>query len=349
MAIFLLNFVSIPIYNGIIKNKKLLVWLLTLQMFLILAFRAETLGVDVDNYSLYYHYYKGYSFKEIISAFKVIGNSDIGWGLESGYVLLNWGLANIGFSFHSFLVIQSAICMLSIGIFIYRYSKNPALSFAMFVGLQGFSYMFGILRQSLALAVLLFAIPALKDRKFFKYLFIIIIAGLFHSTAYLALPLYFVTNFRVKKMHCAGVVFISFIIILTTPFFTNIFSNIMVALDKNYAIQSFEWNNMYLMMLVFALFFALFNYLVDGDDVYVCGFLYGILVQSIAFYVPTFSRVAIGVFLVFLYIAYPNCIEKIKNTREKNVLKALSFLVLLVFYIYCLQSDVNVPYISVFN
>ena len=58
MAIYLLNFISIPIYDLLIKNKKKLVLIVSLQLFLILALRADTLGVDLDNYKQFYEFYK---------------------------------------------------------------------------------------------------------------------------------------------------------------------------------------------------------------------------------------------------------------------------------------------------
>ena len=41
MAIYLLNFISIPIYDLLIKNKKRLVFIIALQMFLMLSLRSS--------------------------------------------------------------------------------------------------------------------------------------------------------------------------------------------------------------------------------------------------------------------------------------------------------------------
>ena len=49
-------------------------------------------------------------------------------------------------------------------------------------------------RQSLAVAIIFFGFPYLRDRKFFKYLITILIATAFHSTAIIMLPVYFLLS-----------------------------------------------------------------------------------------------------------------------------------------------------------
>ena len=164
MAIFLLNYISIPIYDLLIKKKRAVLLLVTLQMFLILALRADTLGVDLVDYKIFYEHYQTMTFGEIIRGFRPIGGSAHVYGVDSGYVLFNWIIGKLGFSFHSFLVIYAGLVLSSVALFIDRYCEDVGVALATFVSIGGFVSLFGILRQSLALAI--FLQHKLRPRKF---------------------------------------------------------------------------------------------------------------------------------------------------------------------------------------
>ena len=68
MLIYLLLAAMMPIWGMLWpRNKKIVIFMCCTTMFLFLALRAETLGVDLDNYSAGYNYIRGLNFSEIIS------------------------------------------------------------------------------------------------------------------------------------------------------------------------------------------------------------------------------------------------------------------------------------------
>ena len=347
MAIYLLNFISIPIYDLLIKNKKKLVFLVATQIFLILALRADTLGVDLDNYKQFYEFYQTLSFGEIIRGFRPIGGSAHAFGVESGYVLLNWIIGRMGFSFHSFLVIYAAIVVTSISVFIYRYCDNVALGFATFISLGAFLSLFGILRQSLALAVFLFAIPALEKRRFWRYLILVVIAGLFHQSLFLAIALYFIAKLKASKT--LYIIFIGASVALTviTPLLYNkLIFPILVKLDRYYYINDFEWNNMFAVMILLALVFMFFFKNKERvDNSIQCGFLLALPLQALAFYIPVFSRLATAVFFNFACILLPNMLSGIPGRNQKIQAYTVIYLGLFAFYAYTMIGSVLVPYV----
>ena len=90
MFIYLFNFLSIPFYDLMIKDKKKIIWLVCVQMFLILALRADTLGPDMRAYSTFYNTWSGYSLGEMIGATRFLSNHEVVYGRESGFVWLCW-------------------------------------------------------------------------------------------------------------------------------------------------------------------------------------------------------------------------------------------------------------------
>lgn len=347
MAIYLLNFISIPIYDLLIKNKKRLVFIIALQMFLILSLRADTLGVDLDNYKQFYEFYQTLSFGEIMRGFRLIGGSTHDLGVESGYVLLNWVVGRLGFSFHSFLVFYAAIVVGSVSLFIYRYCENAALGFATFISLGAFVSFFGILRQSLALAIFLLAIPALERRKPIRFFLIVIIAGLFHQSLFIAAVLYFVVKLKANK--ALYVIFIGASLALTviTPvLYNNVVFPIIVRLGRYYYLNDFEWNNMFAVMMVLAVFFMFFFKNREREDNSMqCGFLMSLPLQALAFYLPIFSRLSGAVFFNFVCVLLPNTLSRIENRNQRFQANTVAYIGLLAFYLYTMIDSVLVPYV----
>ena len=347
MAIYLLNFISIPIYDLLIKNKKRLVFIIALQMFLILSLRADTLGVDLENYKQFYEFYQTLSFGEIMRGFRLIGGSTHDLGVESGYVLLNWVVGRLGFSFHSFLVFYAAIVVGSVSLFIYRYCENAALGFATFISLGAFVSFFGILRQSLALAIFLLAIPALERRKPIRFFLIVIIAGLFHQSLFIAAVLYFVVKLKANKALYVIFVVASLALTVITPvLYNNVVFPIIVKLGRYYYLNDFEWNNMFAVMMVLAVFFMFFFKNREREDNSMqCGFLMSLPLQALAFYLPIFSRLSGAVFFNFVCVLLPNTLSRIENRNQRFQANTVAYIGLLAFYLYTMIDSVLVPYV----
>jgi hypothetical protein len=353
MAVYLLNFLSIPIYDLIIKKrKKLLLFIIALQTFLILALRSETLGVDLaDSYKIFYEHYRTMPLKDIILGFRPLGVSAHDYGVESGYVLLNYIIGKLGFSFHSFLVIYAAIVVIGVSVFISRYCEDVALGFATFIAIGGFVSSFGILRQSLGLVILLFALPSLVHRKFWKYCLFVFLAGLFHSALLIAIALYFLTMLKANRALYIAMIGGSVALVFLTPLVYNaVIFPILAKMNKYYYLGAFEWNNMFAVMLLFAILIMIF-YKLDrsgkkGDTAMQCGFLFALPLQALSFYIPVFSRLAGAVFIHFLCALIPATVASFETRSQKFQARTIAYTGLLLFYLYVLLTDdYIVPYV----
>ena len=153
------------------------------QMFLLSCFRSQ-IGFD------YFMYSKGFLLMDM-EGFSSLSYLD--W--EVGFVVFT---KVIGLFTNNILVyhgIISALCLFAWAYFIFRYSKNVWLSIILFQNLYFFYLNMNFLRQALAISISLFAWPFLKERKFWKFLAIVIAASLFHTTALILIPLYFLVRF----------------------------------------------------------------------------------------------------------------------------------------------------------
>ena len=353
MAIYLLNFISIPIYDILFKNKKrTIIFFVSLQMFLILALRNEMLGVDLNSYKEFFEYYKTMPLWDIIKGFRPIGGSAHEYGVESGYVLFNWIIGKLGFDFHGFLVIYAALVILSVAVFMNRYCEDVAIGYAAFISVGGFVSLFGILRQSLALAVLLCAIPALVNRKFWKFAILVFVAGLFHQSILIAILIYPLSKIKANKIFYILMLAISMVLVVFTPLLYNrIIFPLLVRLGRYYYIGDFAWNNMFAFMILLAvLVMIFFKRRYDSDNAMQCGYIMTLPIQALAFYLPVFSRLAGSVFMNFLCILIPGTISSFNTKAQRIQAKTIAFCVLAAFYVYTLLTNYDiVPYVSMWG
>src|SRR5699024_9737271 len=158
-----------------------------LLLFFVFAFRDDFM-VDYNNYVEIF---------DTINLFGFIDSFTSGINIEFGYILLN---RIIGI-FTSNPVYLFAVTTLIILYGFYhqfnRYSVNIWLSVLMFATAGSYYASFNITRQILAVAIVFIGSKYLYERKFFKYMIFIFLAFLFHKSALIMLPFYFILNFRI--------------------------------------------------------------------------------------------------------------------------------------------------------
>lgn len=113
---------------------------------------------------------------------------------EPGYNLINWVIANLGGDFHYFLLIVGAFINFSVLRFIYKYSDSVWLSVIVYIAFGFYFNSLHILRQYMALSIVLYSYDYLLSRNFVKFSLIVVIATFFHTSAALFILTYFVVR-----------------------------------------------------------------------------------------------------------------------------------------------------------
>lgn len=163
------------------KNAKKWFVAIVLIMLVMAALRYGQ-GTDYFTYELWY-------------------NRQITHGVEIGYVLLTGLLYQAGIPFAGCIAVIAAIEMLCFYVFIQKYSPYKLVSVLLLYPTIYLTYMFSLIRQSLALAVFCgIAIPFLMEKKYIKYCMGVLLAASFHQTALILLVLPIVLKFRYKQL-----------------------------------------------------------------------------------------------------------------------------------------------------
>lgn len=350
MLIYILNYLSLPIYKIVIKHKKVFCIIVSLQLFLILALRNPILGTDLQIYSKGFQYISRLSFTEMISKLHLIKVADLiyPFSFESGYTVLNWSISRIGLGFQGLLAVCAAINVISIGRFIYKYSDEPVLSFAIFISFNMYFYCFGILRQSLALSIMLWAIPYMIDKNYLKAALVIFVAFLMHRTAIVVFPLILLAKIKVKRNYFIYTYIAGAILIFTASLiYRTLILRIMQIMNIGYVSIDFHINNFtILIMAIGIIIYLLIDFKVFENqslNLSCWAVVLLFLLQPFAMCNDVFARIS-ELYTVFLIILIPGLIYTYKNKNTRLVAEICVFVLMFGFMIYSYSKSEIVPY-----
>lgn len=209
-SIFVTLFVAAFIFDfckfGQNKIQQTIFWIFAFIIFLLAAFRYET----------------GYDYVSYKNMFAFINNSS-----ENMVNLSNEINIEIGFiflmrlfkyhSFNLFIIFISFLAIIPKIYFIYKIDKNKFLMLFCYFSSIFLTYDMGIIRQGISLSIILFSIKYLLNKNIFKFLLIVIIASLFHSTSLIFIFIYILKDKKFSTKFYLLILVISLFI----PFFLN--------------------------------------------------------------------------------------------------------------------------------
>ena len=177
--------------------------------FLLLLLRSIHVGSDMLNYKLQFRVYSSFSWERL---FRGILDGE----LEAGYVLISKAVHLFTRSFRVMLAVCTVISVAPIWWLYRKEGKMGALLIVMFLNVAPFTMYFSGLRQAMAMAFVLPCFKYCKENSFWKFLFVVFVAYLFHGSALILLLLYPIYHVDLRKQ---------FYILFFIPVFFVIFVN----------------------------------------------------------------------------------------------------------------------------
>lgn len=351
MAVYICNYLSLPIY-GRIFNRRSFCFLASFQMFLILALRADVVGVDFVTYSSAFQYISTIDFANMLSRIRIFRTALLPYpfDMESGWMLLNWLISHIGLGFRSVIVLCAAMNMYAVGKFIYKYSDTPWLSFCIFAAFGSYHYMFGVLRQSLALSMIILAVDAFYENKRPKAFLIWIAAFFIHRTAILAGLLFLFLKWdNADKSKFKGFLLAWIPFAVAAPaIYSRLISVIMAAIGKGgYASHGMQLNNMMVLLLLVGIATVLFYHFSDSSTAMEKMFVWSVIVSiywaTLGMFNDTLSR-SKEYFAFYLALEIPMVLFYYRPKKVAQVGRFAVFTMLLVYLVYSLSGSRLVPY-----
>lgn len=185
MTIYILELLIIAFFGVLTKNMasrkadKYFVVIAFTMIILVAGLRKYTVGIDLET-----QYARMYS---------VIGEMD--WNdifqlrYEPGYSIFCKVLSMISKEQQFYIMITSIMCYGAVGFFIYHNSEDVRLSTFVFVACNMMFVYMNVIRQALAVALILFGTEFIKRKQYIRFIAVIMLASTFHTSALIAILL----------------------------------------------------------------------------------------------------------------------------------------------------------------
>ncbi len=337
---FVIAFASLISHNG--KNKlerKITCFFIFFTMLLIMGLRhIEYAGVDTIVYARDFNRIvnKNISFRGIFNEFY----KDYGFYLAAK--LFSLISTNVNF----WIFCCAIPYLLSVTWLIYKYSKNIFISFILFVTLDFYMYDFQLMRHVTSFAFIIISIKYLIEKKFKKFLLLVLIASSFQIVSLIFLIAYPISRFKIDNRILIGLLLISAVGVYIIPNKQWISLLFKISFLKNDRFAHFQTADsltysyffIELLFLILSAFYMrrypnsqkenINGYLLDQKSLLIiCGvgaFFY--LFQVI---IGEFYRVA-QYFSIFTIILVPMAVQNERNKITRNI-------IYLLIVIFCLK------------
>lgn len=304
-----------------IQKRKVYFYLITFILICVCGLRSVKIGLDTPQYYFLFH-----DIATTGNLFEIISQTkDDPIHPEWGYVLYEWILSYLCFgNYYCFLFFTAILTITPVMWLIYTYSKMPWLSITLFILFGYFTFYMSGLRQALAMTFCIIAFHYSAQNKIIRYLFYIAIAFLFHRTALIFLPIYWIKRIPLNKL-----VIISTIVLIGLSFYLRyIFYDLFMLISRiDYSDhEDAGGTRMFISMLFFVLLGFSFSNKLKNDNLNK-SLLYMMIICIILW--PILSTGSPAVYRLYYYyhifiILYgSNLVFLVKNIYVRNTFIAI--------------------------
>ena len=311
------------------SDSHLFVFLILLIFIGVTGFRG--VGADFNNYVRLYNNQKNSSFADLWES--IITFKDPGYRLIC--IISKWIYDSPITMFMIFVVLT----IVPIIIVMYKETDNFAFSIVLYTLLVWVDS-FGAIRQAVASAFIVLGLPYLKKQKFCKYCLCVIAATMFHVTALVMLPVYFVLTRRMSFKNTLLIIVVSVVLRYSYDF---IFEILNVYKGKDITEYSYMTSdvNIFRVLVSFApillFFFVPKNKMkrteVGGNSLRLIDISMNIVLVNAALMFATMSSTYLARVSIYLVAFFPITIPEIIKVYDK---KSYGFIVAIMTVLYFL-------------
>ncbi len=227
------------------------------------ALRAKSVGIDYQMYEQYFN-----AMREGGAGFLFSGENQ--YRVEWGYSLLNYLVSLVSGDIRVFMAVAALLIMGLTCLLIAKNSPSWWLSIFVFVSFGFYTNSLCFIRQSIATAIFLFAIPFLKQKKLLPYLGIVVLAASFHKALFVMVVLYFIAHIPVnwKSLTAYGVL-TALVLIFSWPIFhfvTQFVYQYYATEEGLYYMQGRDWQTAFVPVVYMLVIVGLRRYLLRRDE-----------------------------------------------------------------------------------
>lgn len=200
MQIYLLNIGLIIIYRVIFspdtlrRNGKIFCILASLNWILLSGLRHLTIGADTIKYGYFFEQAKSISWSTLLKdAVNIFFHGAL--GKDPGYIVFQKLFQLICTNYRVYLIFIAVIFTIPLGIWIYKNSADPFISFLIYSCMFYSFFAITGIRQTIAtVMVVVVGYRYIKERRLWIFLLIILVAAGIHYSAICFFPFYFMAD-----------------------------------------------------------------------------------------------------------------------------------------------------------
>lgn len=279
--------------------------------------------------------------------------------VEIGYkVLMDISYKVFQDNFVLFFIFCAILTIIPIYALIKKYSKYPTESLFYFVTLGFYVLSFNMVRQAIAMAFAFYALKFLFDRKFLRYIIVVIFASLFHMTALIMIPMYWLSNFKFNTKKLLTIL----VILLFSGFLFNPIFNYVTTVIPQYSMYSsyqemkagigtYIINSIYILLIIIIIINKKRIDEKSENDNY--NKVINVITFSTFFIILSMQNTLMARLIYYwlmpIVLILPEMIRCVKE-NYRNTLQALVLLFFIAFYIIHIYSFNGVyPYRSIYG
>lgn len=307
---------------------------------LLTGFRGKQVGADTSGYMR--------NFLEMRRIPFFVAVSEKTGRFEGGYKFLTRFVGIFTESTVVFFCVCAGIFAVCLWIYINKNSKNKFMSIMLYFTVQGFSFQLSGVRQALAMGFCLISFEYMKQRKFWKFLFFVIIACLFHKSALAIIPMYFVAYFKMDfknfVLYSAGLVFA---IIFGTKIINLMYS--FGDFDRYADEAGADGGAVFVVLMYMITIVVAYIYQEPFKKQYEHNiFFFNMTFVSFVIYILRYFMVLVERVSYYYQFAFiillPNVIEAIPDDKTKKIIRACALFLACALYTYRCYRDGNSLY-----
>lgn len=279
---------------------------------------------------------------------------------EPGYLLFQHVIQRITdksiyiFIISSLLIVVSNICEIK------RSKVLPYLAVFLFLEVGNYYGSFNLMRQIMAVSIVVLGSKYLFERRFWKYLFFVFIASTFHVSALIMIPFYFIGGLKLGRRSII-VYPIAMLILLFAQERLMTFAGQYIWSWYNIGSGGYSWKNVVASGLISAI--ALGLYYTNRNNEYECSSVEGINPDLSLSISENIYISATFFFLLFklmgFYFSYSNrfstyfslyaiifCCQQIEKSRMRNLLIAG---VIVFFIVFGFVTKLDIPFYFIWD
>lgn len=307
-------------------------WFILLMMLLL---RNTCVGADIVNYDRIFNIVNYSSWKQ-----SVFRSPEIAFNALMKIIAVFFG------NFRWMMTVSAVLSICFLALAYVRYTDDASLTIAIFVNTSNFVMLFSGLKQSIAISLGFLAFEKVRKKKLIPFIFIVLLAVLFHPSAFMLFLMYPLYYIKLTKKWIPGIVAtLGIVFIFNRQIFGVLTRLLLMFTEYEGAITE---TGAYTMLILFGIF-AVFSYIIpdekkmDADTLGMRNFL--LFAVALQMFAPLNS---LAMRMGYYYIAFiPLVIPKVISYRRKRWNQVAIFarcimIVFFAFYFFVTAPDNNV-------